>query len=121
MFAGKLSGALLASGLLAGTALAQSAWVEIEDDTIQVGEFGASVDQVDDWDVHAGGMKVGEVEEVVGNDAATPGALVVDFDGNGGYADQDVVVPLDQFTYENNQLVLNAGPEDVAGFDMWND
>lgn len=121
MFARKLSVALLASGLLAGTAIAQTAWVEIEDDNTHVAAFGAIVDQVEDWDVYAGGAKVGEVDEVVGPDAATPAALVVDFDGSGGYADQDVVIPIDQFIRENNQLVLNAGPEEVAGFDIWDD
>lgn len=121
MFAKKLSVALIASALLAGTAVAQTAWVEIEDDDVQVAEFGATVDQVEDWDVYAGGAKVGEVKEVVGTDATTPTALVVDFDGSGGFADQDVVIPLDQFTWENNQLVLNADATAVEGFEIWDD
>jgi hypothetical protein len=95
--------------------------IEIDNDNVQVAEFGASVDQVEDWDVFAGGAKVGEVEEVVGTDAATPTALVVDFDGSGGFADQDIVVPLDQFSWENNQLVLNADVAAVGGFQVWND
>ncbi|MCO6390686.1 hypothetical protein GTW25_06545 [Aliihoeflea aestuarii] len=121
MFAKKLSIALVASGLLAGTAIAQTAWVEIENDNVQVTEFGASVDQVEDWDVFAGGAKIGEVEEVVGTDAATPTALVVDFDGSGGFADQDLVIPLDQFAWENNQLVLNADAATVGSFEVWDD
>ena len=121
MFAKKLSIALVASGLLAGTAIAQTALIEIENDNVQVPEFGASVDQVEDWDVYSAGAKVGEVEEVVGTNATTPTALVVDFDGAGGFADQDIVVPLDQFTWENNQLVLNADAATVAEFEVWND
>lgn len=121
MFAKKLSVALIASGLLAGTAMAQTAWVEIDDDNVQVAEFDASVDQVEDWDVYSAGAKVGEVEEVLGTDATTPTALVVDFDGSGGFEDRDVVIALDQFSWENNQLVLNADAATVAGFEAWND
>jgi hypothetical protein len=121
MFAKKLSVALIASGLLAGTAMAQTAWVEIEDDNLQIAEFGASVDQVEDWDVYVDGAKVGEVEEVVGTDATTPTALVVDFDGSGGFEDRDVVIELDQFSWENNQLVLNADAATVADFETWDD
>ncbi len=121
MFTKKVSVALIASGLFAGTAIAQTAWVEIEDDNIQIAEFGASVDDVEDWDVYADGTEIGEVEEVVGTDASTPTALVVDFEGNGGYPDQDVVIPLDQFTWENNRLVLNADATAVGGMEVWND
>lgn len=122
MFAKKLSIAMIAAGMMAGTAMAQTAWVEIEDDNLEIAEFGATVDQVEDWDVYnAAGEKVGEVDEVVGADATAATALVVDFDGNGGYVDQDVVIPLDQFSWENNQLVLNADVDAVGGFEVWTD
>ncbi|MGQ2907229.1 MAG: PRC-barrel domain-containing protein [Aliihoeflea sp.] len=120
MFAKTVTLAFVSSALLAGSAFAQTAWVEIEDN-VQVSAFNATVDQIDDWDVYAGGEKVGEVEEVVGTEAGTATALVVDFEGNGGFADQDMVIPLDQFAWENNQLVLNADAAAVGSMEVWND
>lgn len=120
MFAKTISLALFSSALLASAASAQTAWVEIEDN-VQVAAFNATVDQIDDWDVYVGGEKVGEVEEVVGTEAGTATALAVDFDGNGGFADQDMVIPLDQFAWENNQLVLNADAAAVGAMEVWND
>lgn len=121
MFARRIPIALAATGFMAGAALAQNTWVEI-DDRVQVSAFSATVDQVDDWDVYdAAGTEIGEVEEVVGPDASTPTALVVDFEGNAGYADRDVVIPLDQFSRENNRLVLNADPAAVGSMEVWND
>lgn len=114
---GLVAGCLMAGG----AAMAQTALVEVNDN-VHVAAFGAIADQVDDWDVHdASGVEIGEVEEVVGPDADTPTALVVDFDGNAGYADRDVVIPLDQFTRENDRLTLNASPDAVGGMETWND
>ena len=108
-------------GLMTATALAQTAWVEI-DDEVQVSAFNAKADDVDDWDVYnSEGVEIGEVEEVVGPDAGTPTALVVDFEGNAGYADRDVVIPIEEFSLEGRRLVLNATPETVSGFEVWKD
>ena len=85
-------------------------------------QFPAIADDVDDWDVYdAQGTEIGEVDEVVGTDVNTPTALVVDFEGNGGYADRDVVIPLDLFTQENGRLVLNADPAAVSQMPTWDD
>ena len=117
----KLLLGIVAGGLLTGGAFAQTAWVEI-DDEVRVPAFDARADDVDDWDVYdAAGTEIGEVEEVVGPDRQTPAALVVDFEGNAGYADRDVVIPLDQFTRQNDRLVLNAAPDAVGGMETWND
>ncbi|RIK86248.1 MAG: hypothetical protein DCC69_07355 [Hyphomicrobiales bacterium] len=118
---GRFLAGLAAGSLIAGAALAQAAWVEI-DDNVHVAAFGATADQVEDWDVHdASGVEIGEVEEVVGTAPDTPTALVVDFEGKNGYADRDVVIPLDQFTRANNRLTLDASPDAVAGMETWND
>lgn len=118
-----LTAGTLAASLLAGAAFAQTAttWVEIEDN-VQVSAFAQTADTVEDWDVYAGGAKIGEVEEVIGTDANTPTALVVDFDDNAGYGDRDdVVIPLDQFAWENNQLVLNAEASAMGSMEVWDD
>jgi len=114
-------GLALGSLIACGAAVAQTAWVEVNDNA-RIAAFGAIADQVEDWDVYdASGAEIGEVDEVVGPDAQTAAALVVDFDDKAGYADRDVVIPLDQFTRENNRLTLNASPEAVSAMETWND
>lgn len=114
---------LAATGFMVGSAFAQSNLVEIRDN-VQVEAFGASADRVDDWDVYdSAGTEIGEVDEVVGTDAATPTALVIDFDDDNehAYPDREVVIPLSEFTYENGRLTLNATPEAVRGMPVWDD
>ncbi|MCO5148187.1 MAG: PRC-barrel domain-containing protein [Aquamicrobium sp.] len=117
----KLLLAMALGGLMTGgAAMAQAALVEVNSN-VHVAAFGAIADQVDDWDVYdASGTEIGEVDEVVGSDAGTPTALVIDFDGKAGYADRDVVIPIDQFTRENNRLTLNASPDAVGAMETWN-
>lgn len=113
--------ALAAGTLMASAAHAQGALVEVGD-SVQVAPFTATANDVDDWDVYnSEGVEVGEVEEVVGTDANTPTALVVDFDGDGDYPDRDVVVPLDQFTQQNGRLILNADAAAVGEMPVWRD
>lgn len=121
MTARKLSLALAATVLMAGTAFAQGALVEVKDST-QVVPFNATADEVDDWDVYdASGKEVGDVEDVVGTDGNTPTALVVDFDKKSAYGNRDVVIPLDQFSLQDNKLVLNADVEAVGQMPTWDD
>lgn len=104
-----------------GAAFAQAQLVEISD-TVMVEPFNANADTVDDWDVVAAdGTKIGEVEDVLGTDAQTPTALAVDFEGDGGYADRDVVITLDHFTLSDGRLVLNADAAAVQPMPEWND
>ena len=115
-----VAAALLFAGI-AGPASAQAPLVEI-DDAVMVEPFAANADTVDDWDVYdAAGTKVGDVEEVLGTDANTPTALAVDFEGTGGYADRDVVIPLDQFTLTEGRLVLGSTPDAVGALPTWDD
>ena len=112
---------IAAVGLLAGGALAQTSMVEVDDD-VRLTSLNAIADDVDDRDVFdAAGVEIGEVEKVIGTDARTPTALIVDFDGKAGYADRDVVVPLESFTIDDNRLVLNAAPDAVGGMETWRD
>lgn len=113
--------ALAAGASMAGTAFAQGALVKVGDNT-EVSPFSAIADDVDDWDVYnSDGVEIGEVEDVVGTDANTPTALVVDFDGNGGYPDRDIVVPLDRFTQQDGRLILNADAAAIREMPDWRD
>lgn len=111
----------LATALATGGAFAQGTWIEIED-SVQVPAFSASVDQVEDLDVHnASGTKIGEVDEVLGTDASTAAAVVVEFEAGGAYPKEEMVVPLDQLSWENNRLILNVDAEGVSAMEIWND
>ena len=77
---------------------------------------------MEDWDLYdAAGMKIGEVEAVLGSDASTASALVIDFDDAAAYVDGDVVVPLDRFTWEANRLSLDVDQAGARAFELWND
>jgi hypothetical protein len=117
-----LSATVIAASLAAGTAYAQQSFVEIEDN-VMVQPFNANADTVEDWDVYSpAGVEIADVEDVIGTDAQTPTALVVDFDDNAGFGDRDdVIVPLDQFTWQDNRLVLNADAAAVSAMPVWND
>ncbi|WP_173931433.1 PRC-barrel domain-containing protein [Chelativorans sp. Marseille-P2723] len=113
---------VLTASLFAGAAIAQSSWVEVEDD-VMVPPFEAVADDVDDWDVYSSdGTKIGEVEDVVGPDNNTPTALVIDFEDDAGYGDRDdVIVPLDSFEWNGERLVLNLEPSEVTDLEVYDD
>jgi hypothetical protein len=114
-----VSAAVLA--LAVAPASAQSGLVELRDD-VTVAAFGVTVDRVDDLDVYAEGRKVGDVEDVLGTDATTATALVIDFDDGAGYGDRDdVIVPIGRFRLDGNRLVTDVTPGEVAGFPNWDD
>ncbi|MBE7185300.1 MAG: PRC-barrel domain-containing protein [Methylobacterium mesophilicum] len=120
-FSRPLAAAIL-SAVIATPALAQTAWVKI-DDNVAMQPWGATVDAVEDMDVMgANGTKIGEVEEIVGTAAGTPSAIVVDFSDDSPFGNRpDVVVPLDQFTFDNNRLTLAADAATVSGFQNYDD
>lgn len=114
---------LLAAAILAaaGPAFAQTGLVELRD-SVTVPAFGLTVDQVDDLDVVVDGRVVGDIEEVLGTDANTATALVVDFDDGAGYGDRDdVIVPIARFRLDGNRLVTDVTPAEVAAFPTWKD
>ncbi|MDY8109700.1 PRC-barrel domain-containing protein [Fulvimarina sp. 2208YS6-2-32] len=115
----KRTGTAIAAALLfGGTALAQSEqYVEVND-SVMVAPFNLAVDDVDDRNVYdASGTEVGEVSEVLGSDDQTPTHLEVDFedDDSSTYPDRDdVIVPIADFSFTNDQIVINLTPEDVT-------
>ncbi len=107
--------------LAAGPVSAQSGLIELRDG-VTVAAFGITVDRVDDLDVYVNGRNVGDVEEVLGTDASTATALVVDFDDGAGYGDRDdVIVPIGRFRLDGNRLVSDVTPAEVAALPRWDD
>ncbi|EHK54996.1 PRC-barrel domain-containing protein [Allomesorhizobium alhagi] len=107
---------------LPATAAAQTTWVEIADQAT-VAPLSRSVDRVDDMDVYdASGKKIGEIEEVLGQDADTASALTVDFDDDAGYGGRDnVIVPLEMFQLDGERLILSADAEAMSSMEVWED
>lgn len=96
--------------------------VEIDDDFV-VAAFNVPVDVLDDYDVYdRNGEYVGEVEEVIGTDAQTATAIVVEFDGPGWF-DDDVerVVDISEFTIENDRLVIDMTADDARMLPVYKD
>lgn len=117
----KFAIALPLAALIAVPAFAQTQWVELED-RAEVAPFASTVDQVEDWDVYdANGQKLGEVEAVLGADATTATALAIDFDDAAAYVDGNVIVPIDQFTWEANRLSLTIDQAGAQQLELWND
>lgn len=109
--------------LVAAPAFAQSQvkWIEL-DDNAPVAVFNSTVDQIEDWDLYdATGTKIGEIEAVLGTDATTAAALVVDFEDAAGYVDGDVIVSIDQFSWAANRLSLAIEPAAAQQLELWND
>ena len=108
---------------LSGTAMAQNTnWVDIDDDAM-VTPFNVEADELDDMDVHnSANETIGEVEEVIGTDENTPTALVVEFEDDAGYGDRDdVIIPLDRFSMNDDKLVLNDDAAAVANYQTYDD
>ena len=115
---------LLTTTFAVTLALPASAQTLVEiDDKVMVSEFQMTVDALDDLDVaDAGGIVIGEVEEVLGTGADTPTALAIDFDDD--HADlgrDDRVVGFDQLELSNGVLVLSMSPADILELPVWDD
>ena len=98
--------------------------VEIDDDFV-VPAFNVPVDVLDDYDVYdRNGEYVGEVEDVIGPDAQTATAIVVEFDGPGWFlTDDDVerVVDISEFNIENDRLVIDMTADDARMLPVYKD
>lgn len=108
-------------GILATGASAQMKLEEVSDSTMLM-PWNVSAEKVEDMDVMANGKKVGEVENVVGTSDSAPTALVVDFEDDAGYGDRDnLVIPVENFSYTNNMLALTAAPAAMSNMQAWDD
>lgn len=105
---------------LAAPAVAQSEMIESSDD-VEIASFGMDADAVEDLDVHGeSGNEIGEVEAVIGPDSETPQALVIEFEDEDSFGDEERVVPLDQVTL-GEDAVLMHGNLDIESLSTWDD
>ena len=111
----------LASVLIAATAFAQAKLVEVDDDNLRVAALSVTVDQLEDMDVYgAAGMKIGDVEDVLGATKDQPVAVAVDADDFLGQDGHDVIVTIDNIRVQDGKLVTDVTKEALAQMPRWN-
>jgi sporulation protein YlmC with PRC-barrel domain len=114
--------AMLACIASASTALAQTTWLEIDDDSLMIEPLTLSVDELEDRDVYtADGEEIGEVEEVLGTTQGEPTALALEVGGFLGIGEREVIVPLDQLAITEDRVVLDMTKEQIEALEDWDD
>jgi hypothetical protein len=105
--------------LMSGAAVqAQNAALVEVGDNVMLMPWNKSAGEIEDAKVlkDGDGVELGEVEEVLGSDANTPVALVVDFEGSTTGFTGNKVIPIDRFTPDGNRLTLKTSAVEVASF-----
>ena len=93
--------------------------IELDDDQTNVTVLGASVDQVEDMDLFdTQGVKLGEVEAVLGTDADTASAVAIDLENTD---DTDVVISLSDLTLQDGRLVTALTAQALGALPEWDD
>ncbi|RIY03612.1 hypothetical protein D3218_02375 [Aureimonas flava] len=106
----------------ASAAQAQTASLVEVEDSVMLMPWNMTADAVEDARVlNPAGVELGEVEEVLGTDANTPTALVVDFNGSTTGFTGDRVIPIDRFMPDGNRLTLSTSAAEVASFPTYDD
>lgn len=105
--------------LLSGAAVQaqQAAAVEVNENVMLM-PWNKSVDAIEGAKVlkSGDGVELGEVEAVLGTDANTPVALVVDFKGTTTGFTGSKVIPIDRFSPDGNRLTLTTSAAEIASF-----
>jgi hypothetical protein len=114
--------AALALIIAAGPLTAQSKLVEVTGDS-NVPPFTLSADLVQNMEVYAADMtKLGDVEEVLGDNPSTPTAIAVAFEGGLMRGQEDTrVVELSQFSKDGDRLILEIDLSTLEDLPVWND
>jgi rRNA processing protein Gar1 len=109
--------AVVAVGL-AGSALAQqqAPLVQLIDANASIAVLGLTVDQTVNKEVYDDeGNEIGRVSKVLGDDADTPTALVVNTNG------RQVLIELASMELVNNRIVVQLAAEEFEGLPAWED
>lgn len=112
-----LIAAVVAVGL-AGSALAQqqAPLVQLIDANASIAVLGLTVDQTVNKEVYDDeGNEIGRVSKVLGDDADTPTALVVNTNG------RQVLIELASMELVNNRIVVQLAAEEFEGLPAWED
>jgi hypothetical protein len=67
------------------------------------------------------GRRVGEIEDVLLDEAGRPAGYVVEIDGFLGILDRDVQVPMDSLTWEDSHFVSKMTEEQLENLAPWDE
>ncbi len=82
----------------------------------------SSLTSIDDADVvNADGDKIGEIEEVLVDDSGTPVAAVVEVGGILDIGDEDIVISLEDLSYEDGDYATTLTEEQLEELPEWDD
>ena len=65
--------------------------------------------------------KIGEVEEILVDDSGSPVAAVIEAGGFLDIGDEDIVVSLDELTFENGDYTTSMTEEELEELPTWDD
>jgi len=99
-----------------------TSYVEIGDDTLLVGPFNVSVDELDEFDViDASGEKIGEIGDVLADSSGAPVAVVLETEGQTGPDNDGIVVSLDRLDLLGADLQIDMTREELDSSPRWDD
>ncbi|WP_240758147.1 PRC-barrel domain-containing protein [Palleronia sediminis] len=77
---------------------------------------------IDDADLYGPeGNKIGEVEEILVDETGTPVAAAIEFGGFLDIGDDDVVIMLEDMTYENGNFSTSLTEDQLGQLPSWDD
>ena len=82
----------------------------------------SSLHSIDDADIMgADGKKIGEIEEILVDDSGEPVAAVVEAGGFLNIGDDDIVVSLEDLTFDNGDFTTPMTEEELKNLPKWED
>lgn len=82
----------------------------------------SNLSSIDDADIMtAEGDKVGEVEEILVDKSGTPVAAVIEVGGFLDIGDEDVVIMLEDMTYEDGDFTTQLSEGQLESLPVWDD
>ena len=110
--------------LFAGAALAQTTYVELDDDAFIVQPFNLTVEKVEDMDLYGpGGDQIGEVEDVLADSSGQVVGFSVETENFLGIGGEDVIVGLDQVELapDGQRFITSLTKEQLEQMPRWED
>ena len=110
-----------ASSVQAQAAAQATTWVDVPGKTMVPG-FNVTADDLESMNVYnAKGEKIGEIEDVVGTDAATPAGVAIDFERSANLGREHRVVTLDKVKQDGLRLVVDIDAAAAAKLPIYDD
>lgn len=112
----------LAHAQQAETTAAMPALTEAEDDNLMVKNFNISAAQLEDLDIRGpNGEEIGEVDEALITPEGEIVAVSAEIGGFLGIGEKDVIIQLDQLSYQDGALTTEMTKDQLENLQEWDD